>query len=147
MTIATLFVTAGGIGLVATLARYFFKPGVATVAGVGDDGQEVTVVVQGGYQPNLIHAHTGAPLRLVFDRREDGDCSSRVVFGDLGVNRFLAPFATTVVEPPHGPAGHLRVQLRDEHDPRHGRPRRRTSRQPCRSSCVRAPRKRICVHR
>ncbi|MEO6318369.1 MAG: HAD-IC family P-type ATPase, partial [Acidimicrobiales bacterium] len=100
MTIATLFVTAGGIGLIAALARYFFKPGVATVAGVGDDGQEVTVVVQGGYQPNLIHAQTGTPLRLVFDRREDGDCSSRVVFGDLGVNRFLAPFATTVVELP-----------------------------------------------
>jgi len=56
MTIATLLFTAGGIGLIAALARYFFKPGVATVAAVSDDGQEVTVVVQGGYQPNLIHA-------------------------------------------------------------------------------------------
>ncbi|MEO7430070.1 MAG: cupredoxin domain-containing protein, partial [Acidimicrobiales bacterium] len=100
MTIATLLVTAAGTGLIAALARYFFRPQVATVAGVGDDGQEMTVIVQGGYQPNLIHAHTGAPLRLVFDRREDGDCSSRVVIGDLGVNRFLAPFATTVVELP-----------------------------------------------
>ncbi len=100
MTLVQLLVTAGGIGLMAALARYFFRAQPATLAGAGDQGQEATIVVQGGYQPNLIHARTGSPLRLAFDRREDGDCSSRVVFGELGVNRFLAPFATTVVELP-----------------------------------------------
>ena len=58
------------------------------------------MVVHGGYQPTVIRARTGSPLRLTFDRREDGDCSSRVVFGDLGVNRFLAPFASTVLDLP-----------------------------------------------
>jgi len=100
MTLAQLLVTAGGLGLIAALARYFFRAQPATIAGSGDGGQEVTIVVQGGYQPNLIRARTGSPLRLAFDRREDGDCSSRVVFGELGVNRFLAPFATTTVELP-----------------------------------------------
>ena len=47
-----------------------------------------------------MRARTGAPLRLTFDRREDGDCSARVVFPDLGVNRFLAPFASTTVDVP-----------------------------------------------
>jgi Cu+-exporting ATPase len=100
MTLAQLFVTAGGIGLIAALARYFFRAQPAAFAESGDGGQEITIVVQGGYQPNLIHARTGSPLRLAFDRREDGDCSSRVVIGELGVNRFLAPFATTLVELP-----------------------------------------------
>ncbi len=100
MTVAALFVTAGGIVLIAVLARYFFRPQAATSVISGTEGQEAIVIVQGGYQPNLIRAQTGSPLRLVFDRREDGDCSSRVVFSDLGINRFLAPFATTVVDLP-----------------------------------------------
>ncbi len=54
--------------------------------------------MQGGYQPNVVHARTGLPLRLTFDRREDGDCTSRVVFPELGVNRFLSPFATTTLD-------------------------------------------------
>jgi len=38
------------------------------------------------------------PLRLVFERREDGDCSAQVVFPDFAVSRDLAPFASTTVE-------------------------------------------------
>jgi Cu+-exporting ATPase len=34
----------------------------------------------------------------VFDRQEDGDCSSRVVFTDLAFSRYLPPFAETTVE-------------------------------------------------
>jgi Cu+-exporting ATPase len=37
-------------------------------------------------------------LRLTFDRQEDGDCSARVVFPELGVNRWLAPHARTMLE-------------------------------------------------
>jgi Cu+-exporting ATPase len=100
MSLAQLLVTAGGFGLIAALVRYFFRARPATLASAGEGGQEITIVVQGGFQPNLIRARTGSPLRVAFDRREDGDCSSRVVFGELGVNRFLAPFASTVLELP-----------------------------------------------
>ena len=35
MTVAMLLITAGGVGLVAALAHYFFAARAATVAGVG----------------------------------------------------------------------------------------------------------------
>jgi Cu+-exporting ATPase len=37
------------------------------------------------------------PLEAVFDRQESGDCTSRVVFADLGVNAGLPAFARTTV--------------------------------------------------
>ena len=98
MPLTEIAVTAAGLVLIAVLARYFFRARQATDAQMGDTGQEATVVVLGGYQPAVVRARTGVPLRLTFDRREDGDCSARVVFPDLGVNRFLAPFASTTVD-------------------------------------------------
>lgn len=86
--------------LAALLARYFFRTGTGTAAELTTSGQKATVVVRGGYQPDAVRARTGSPLLLSFDRREDGDCSSRVVFPDLGVNRFLAAFTTTTIEVP-----------------------------------------------
>jgi Cu+-exporting ATPase len=98
MPLTEIAVTIAGLALIAVLARYFFQDRPATDAQMGALGQEATVVVLGGYQPAVVRARTGAPLRLTFDRREDGDCSARVVIPDLGVNRFLAPFASTTVD-------------------------------------------------
>jgi Cu+-exporting ATPase len=99
MSAAQLIVTVAGLGLFAVLARFFFfrRPEATTalqIAGV----QEARIVVLGGYTPAVVEARTGAPLRLTFDRREDGDCSARVVFPELALSRFLPPFEQTVVE-------------------------------------------------
>lgn len=64
----------------------------------GGEGRDVTVVVDGGYDPASIHARRGEPLRLVFDRREDASCSEELVLPAFGIRRFLAPFSKTVVE-------------------------------------------------
>jgi len=98
MSLTQIAVTASGIVLVGALARFFFRARQATDAQMGESGQDATVIVLGGYQPDVVRARTGVPLRLTFDRREDGDCSARVVFPDLGVNRFLAPFTSTTIE-------------------------------------------------
>ena len=98
MSLSQFLVTAAGAVLVAVLARFFFRARQGATAEVTTAGQEATVVVLGGYQPSVVRARTGLPLRLTFDRREDGDCSARVVLPELGVNRFLAPFTTTTVE-------------------------------------------------
>ena len=37
------------------------------------------------------------PLRLIFDRKEDGECSSHVVFSDFGVDLALPAFRTTTL--------------------------------------------------
>jgi len=60
--------------------------------------QKVTVVVRGGYTPQRIEAVAGVPLQIVFDRQESGDCTSRVVFPDLGITRLLPANERTTVE-------------------------------------------------
>ena len=98
MSAAQIIVTLVGGLTIAVLARFFFRSRVAVEAVEQAGVQEVRVVVRGGYSPDVIRARTGLPLRIVFDRQEDGDCSSRVVFADLSLSRFLAPFAQTTVE-------------------------------------------------
>ncbi len=98
MTGAEIAVTAAGAGLVAVLGWFFFGPRQARRAEVRGDVQEVEITVKGGYSPNLIRAREGMPLRLIFDRQESSDCSSRVVFPDFGVSKSLAAFGKTTVE-------------------------------------------------
>ncbi len=95
---AEILVTLSGLAAIAGLARFFFGPREARGAELQGGRQEVEIAVKGGYSPNLIRVREGVPLRLVFDRQETGDCTSRVVFPDFGVSRSLAPFARTAVE-------------------------------------------------
>jgi len=98
MTGTEILVTAGGVGLIAGLAYFFFGPKEARRAEVRGGVQELEITVKGGYTPNLIRVQEGVPLRLVFDRQENSDCSARVVFPDFGVSKSLAAFGRTVVE-------------------------------------------------
>jgi P-type Cu+ transporter len=90
---------AGGLLLLAGIGVFFFgrrKPAVAAESRAGR--QTVTVVVQGGYKPDLIVARRGVPLRLVFDRRETSPCSDEIVLPEFGVRRALPAHATTELE-------------------------------------------------
>ena len=93
-----VFVTAGGLASIAALAVFFFGPKQGSRAQVKGGVQEVEITVKGGYSPSLIHVQQGVPLRLVFDRQENSDCSSRVVFPDFGVSKSLAAFGRTAVD-------------------------------------------------
>ena len=44
----------------------------------------VRVRVKGGYQPSVVHARVGEPLRIVFSREETASCSEHVVFPAFG---------------------------------------------------------------
>ena len=98
MTFTDLIVVLAAVVLTAALWRFFFGAKRGRQAELHGGTQEVTVVVRGGYSPDRIEAIAGVPLRLVFDRQESGDCTSRVVFSDFGINRSLPPFTTTTVE-------------------------------------------------
>jgi Cu+-exporting ATPase len=98
MTGTEVVVTVGGAALIAALARFFFGPKQARRAELRGGVQEVEITVKGGYSPNRIRVRKGVPLRLVFDRQENSDCSSRVVFPDFGVGRSLTAFGRTTVE-------------------------------------------------
>ena len=98
MTPSQLIVTGAGVVLIAVLGRFFFRARPASIAAEHDGVQDVRVTVKGGYSPDVIKARTGVPLRIVFDRQEDGDCSSKVILSDFALSRFLAPFRETTVE-------------------------------------------------
>jgi len=92
-----LIVTAAA-GLTAALAWFFFGPKKVRLADIQGGVQEVVVTVKGGYSPDRIRVRQGVPLRLLFDRRESGECTARVVFPDFGVAASLPAFGTRAVE-------------------------------------------------
>ncbi len=98
MPVAEIAVTLGGVGAIAFLVWFFFAPRQAQAARVKGSVQEIEVTVKGGYSPDVIQVQKGVPLRLIFDRQEAGDCSSRIVFPDFRASKTLAPFAKTALE-------------------------------------------------
>jgi Cu+-exporting ATPase len=98
MNPADIAVVAGGLALSGLLAWFFFGPKKARSATQVGNVQEVTVTVKGGYSPDLLRVRQGVPLRIVFDRQESGECTSRVVFPDFALNRSLSAYGQTAVE-------------------------------------------------
>ncbi|MCK2215257.1 heavy metal translocating P-type ATPase [Actinomadura sp. ATCC 31491] len=84
--------------LLAALAWYFFGRRGGGRAEVRQGVQQARIVVRGGYSPDVVRLRQGVPARLIFDRRESGECTSRVVFPDFGISRPLPAFTTSVVE-------------------------------------------------
>jgi len=60
--------------------------GQAIAAG---DRQEVTIKVQGGYDPNTIEVKKGLPLRITFERKSTNGCDKQIVFPSLGIAKDL----------------------------------------------------------
>jgi plastocyanin domain-containing protein len=93
-------VALAGVAAIAWVNWYFFlSHGPAAQAAAGAGGvQEVTIAVQGGYSPAQVRVRKGAPVRLVFDRRETSGCSEEVVIPEFGIRRFLPAFQKTAIE-------------------------------------------------
>lgn len=124
--LADILVVVGALGGAGFLAWFFFGSRAAAETTVTSGVQEATVVVQGGYSPNLIQARRDVPLRIHFDRREGSDCTSRVIFPDFNVSKSLPAFATTTLElvpKQHPPEPVLCLLLQQR---RHPHRRRRT---------------------
>ena len=98
MSVVEMLVTLGGLAVIGFLAWFFFGPKQAKTAQRKGNIQEINITVKGGYSPDIIRVQKGVPLRLIFDRQEAGDCSSRIVFPDFQVSKTLAPFARTTLE-------------------------------------------------
>ena len=98
MSVQDWLVVGAAAALTAVLGWYFFGPKSSRRADLADGVQVATVTVKGGYNPSLVEVQAGTPVRLLFDRQESGDCSSRVVFADFKINQTLPAHATTAVE-------------------------------------------------
>ena len=94
----SVFIVVVAVLLTGLLAWYFFAPRASKRAAVEGDVQVQTITVRGGYSPSVVEVVQGVRTRLVFDRQETGECSSRVVLPQFKVNQSLPAYATTAVE-------------------------------------------------
>jgi plastocyanin domain-containing protein len=92
-------VTLGGIGLIGAELWWFLrrKPtsGTATTqAGI----QEVTVLVDGGYEPSQVVVQVGHLVRLNFDRKDPSSCLEEIRIPDFKIAQKLVLNQITPIE-------------------------------------------------
>lgn len=93
-----------GVGLIGWELWFFLGPRkaprspAAPARGSAGGVQEVRVLVKGGYEPDTVLVEAGRPVRLLFYRDETAECSEKLIFETLGIEKSLPPFETTPVE-------------------------------------------------
>ena len=87
------------------ILRFFFGKRQGASGTLVDGEQHATITVKGGYSPDIVTMRAGMPITLTFDRQETGECTSHVVFSDLGLDAMLPGNAVTQVRLPALPAG------------------------------------------
>ncbi|URD53410.1 cupredoxin domain-containing protein [Chroococcidiopsis sp. CCNUC1] len=92
-------VTVGGLGLIGLELWWFLlgKPKsrqATTQAGI----QEITVTVDGGYEPSRVVVSAGQPVRLNFYRKDPSSCLEEVRFPDFHIAQELPLNKVTPIE-------------------------------------------------
>jgi plastocyanin domain-containing protein len=92
-------VTLGGLGLIGLELWWFLgsKPKSYQATALGDI-QEVTVTVDGGYEPSQIVVQAGQKVRLNFDRKDASSCLEEVHFPDFAITQALPLDRVTPIE-------------------------------------------------
>ena len=88
MNSANIIVLFGGIGLIIFIIWFFFgekEKAVATLSSSKVKNQEITVIVEPGYQPARISVKRNIPVTIIFDRRDKGECTEWVIFPKMKV--------------------------------------------------------------
>ncbi|MBD2154301.1 cupredoxin domain-containing protein [Leptolyngbya sp. FACHB-16] len=92
-------VTLGGLGLIGLELWWFLGTKTKLRKAVATGGiQEITVTVDGGYEPSRIVVQAGQPVRLNFDRKDPSGCLESVRFPDFHVAQDLALNKVTPIE-------------------------------------------------
>lgn len=94
-----IIVALGGLGLIGVELWWFlFSKTKASQAVAQKEIQEVEVIVDGGYEPNLIEVEAGQPVRLNFLRRDRSSCLEKVLLPDFHIARDLTIDRVTPIE-------------------------------------------------
>lgn len=93
-------VTLGGLGLMGLELWWFLlsKPKSQKAKTSGGGIQEITVTVDGGYEPSRIVVQAGQPVRLNFYRKDPSSCLEQVLIPDFHKTADLPLNAVTPVE-------------------------------------------------
>lgn len=96
---AKAVVTAGGFGLIGLELWWFLFSKPKTQKAKARGGvQEITVTVDGGYDPSQIVVQAGQPVRLNFHRTDPNSCLEEVKLPDFHIARNLPVNQTTAIE-------------------------------------------------
>ena len=95
-----LLVAALGLALIIGELWWFLGPhGPLVTARQGAEGQQqVTITVDGGYNPARIRVVAGQPLRLTFHRVDPSSCVAQVIFPDFQRSLDLPLEASTSID-------------------------------------------------
>ncbi|BAZ48410.1 hypothetical protein NIES4103_10180 [Nostoc sp. NIES-4103] len=93
-------VTLGGLGLISLELWWFLlsKPKSQQAIAANGGIQEVTVTVDGGYEPSQIVVQVGKPVRLLFDRKDPSSCLEQLLIPDFHIAADLPLNQVTTVE-------------------------------------------------
>ncbi|MDX2244836.1 MAG: cupredoxin domain-containing protein [Leptolyngbyaceae cyanobacterium bins.302] len=92
-------VTLGGLGLIGLELWWFlFNKPKSRQASTEGGIQEVTVIVDGGYEPSHVVVQAGQPVRLNFDRKDSSSCLEEVRFPDFRIAQALTLNQVTPIE-------------------------------------------------
>jgi plastocyanin domain-containing protein len=92
-------VTAAGLGLIGLELWWFLGSKPKSRRAQTNKGiQEITIIVDGGYEPSRVAVNAGQPVRLNFLRRDRSSCLEKVVFPDFRIAQDLELDRVTPVE-------------------------------------------------
>jgi plastocyanin domain-containing protein len=92
-------VTAGGIALIGLELWWFLLSKTKAQQAEAHQGiQELTITVDGGYQPDRIVVNANQLVRLNFLRRDPSSCLEKVLFPDFHIAQDLELDCVTSVE-------------------------------------------------
>lgn len=92
-------VTVGGIALIgAELWWFLLSKSQAKQAESKQGLQELTITVDGGYDPSQVVVNAGQPVKLNFLRRDPSSCLETVVFPDFRISQDLMLNQVTPIE-------------------------------------------------
>lgn len=94
-----VIVTLGGLGLIGLELWWFlFSKPKSRQATTQEGIQEVTVTVDGGYDPSQIRVQAGQPVRLNFYRKDPNSCLEEVRLPGFQITRKLPLDRVTSIE-------------------------------------------------
>lgn len=92
-------VTVGGIALIGLELWWFLFSKIQSQQAKASEGiQEMTITVDGGYEPSRVVVKVGQPVRLNFVRRDPSSCLEKVLFPDFHISQNLPLDNITEVE-------------------------------------------------
>ena len=94
-----IIVTVGGLGLIGLELWWFLLSKPKSAKAIAQrDVQEITVTVDGGYEPSQIVVRSGQKVRLNFNRKDASSCLEEVRFPDFHIAQTLPLDRVTPIE-------------------------------------------------